>query len=726
MSSRQRRFRPSRWLPIFALLGAIGGSYFASVLAPGFLRPDPVDLEHWTVIFSSVDSEAVRHPSLGEGTRREGGTLVLGVRAGSSPDRMLPKDSRALAGLEVALDSNSGPLSLFFSQNVDSTVRPFRIVLEANGDVKDQSGRTVAQVSDRHFQFSVQEGQLHLASGEGSLSLGVIERSSVEMSAESGSEARIQAIRLIDSTGSTFLESKATRELVPSALAAGAVSGALIASALVLGLTLSPSTWLTALVFLLPLGLVLGLESGSWTRAQNALFLSRTSPSTLARFALFLAHLPLLAWGLLHADLLAVARRARRPSQAIWIASLVATGAMATHQGPDPAWFWASVGMGFHLAWWRFSVRLHLPGFQWWLRDLPALALTAGLGWGLGLLPAVAWRLLVLCANLSLLRSKGPGMAASVAFLLLVLLPASTEIALRSTWIGTAWSAERLAQLSESSDATGDNWQNPSPFWQDKCTVPPGGEETRILYAGGSSAGGAYQFKQEPEVFFPARLHAHLCQTLAPGQSLSSLSVAQGNRNSFTISRSIEALLASARPDLVVLYLGVNELTANHPLTRKEMETRTQDSPEVLRGLSGLGASSRLITGAALLLRSQTQTAQVDTLVTEVPLNDFLENLQAIIDASSAHGARVLFVPEYTSQSKAPGLRAYEEAQATLARAQDGVEFFDLRPSLSEGQDSELLLDHNHMSRLGHQRVEELLLPVLSTWLPQATASHTD
>jgi lysophospholipase L1-like esterase len=307
----------------------------------------------------------------------------------------------------------------------------------------------------------------------------------------------------------------------------------------------------------------------------------------------------------------------------------------------------------------------------------------------------------------------------------LILLPVTTELALRSSWLGFAWQADRLAQRAEGEDAR-DDWRSPSPFWRDRCTTSADATETRILYAGGSSLGGAYQFNEEPEVFFPARLHARLCEALAPKQALLSISVAQGNRNSFTISRSIGTLLASTRPDLVVLYLGVNERTANHPWTRKEMEALSQDAPEALRGLAGLAASSRFVTGAALLLRSRRQSQETGALVAEVPLADFVDNLEAIVAASADQGAEVLLVPEYTSAVRRAEMLPYEEAQADLAQAHENVSLFHLRPALGEGQDSEWLLDHNHMSRAGHQRVEALLFPHLATLLPGATASDPD
>jgi lysophospholipase L1-like esterase len=95
-----------------------------------------------------------------------------------------------------------------------------------------------------------------------------------------------------------------------------------------------------------------------------------------------------------------------------------------------------------------------------------------------------------------------------------------------------------------------------------------------------------------------------------------------------------------------------------------------------------------------------------------VPTDDFQSNLDLIIQRSLAQGAQVLLVPEFTSTSKAAPLLPYQRIMSALAE-REGVQFYATREALSLHSEPDLLLDHNHMSKQGHQLLAELLLPTL-------------
>jgi hypothetical protein len=69
-------------------------------------------------------------------------------------------------------------------------------------------------------------------------------------------------------------------------------------------------------------------------------------------------------------------------------------------------------------------------------------------------------------------------------------------------------------------------------------------------------------------------------------------------------------------------------------------------------------------------------------------------------------------IPEYTAPFVANQLRPYWEMEARLARELPHVHFVDLYASLS-GSPEELLVDRNHLSRIGSTAVAELLMTAL-------------
>jgi lysophospholipase L1-like esterase len=233
-----------------------------------------------------------------------------------------------------------------------------------------------------------------------------------------------------------------------------------------------------------------------------------------------------------------------------------------------------------------------------------------------------------------------------------------------------------------------------------------------VIYVGGSSTGGAYQFVGEPDAFFPALVHRQLCGALPAGMGLRSTNFGDGGRDSFTIRRSLDKLLDRAPARLIVAYIGVNDLLgSNNTRTRKEREADLDRRSEAASHLAGWGARSRIITGVGLLLHPPQDLDRPP--VADVPLPDAEENLRLIAAEAARRGARLLLLTELVSGELTSQLAPYAALEARIAAELDGVEYFDLLGAIGDVPDSELLVDRNHLSRAGSARVAAALAPVV-------------
>ena len=69
---------------------------------------------------------------------------------------------------------------------------------------------------------------------------------------------------------------------------------------------------------------------------------------------------------------------------------------------------------------------------------------------------------------------------------------------LRSTYVDRVWSPDGLKVQYRADD----NVTTLPLTWKGICGTPPTSSDYTIVISGGSSTGGAYQFKDEPQAFF--------------------------------------------------------------------------------------------------------------------------------------------------------------------------------------------------------------------------------
>ncbi len=677
-----------------ALLGGVLGGLLGGVLGgtqgASYVLPDAVDSARWNMVTPGRD-ENVQTQEQGRGAQVVGGALVLTPHVFLRADHLVPRDIRSLGAVHVELAADSGPLRLILRSGSVSV--PFAL------------GVGAWRVSPGPWH--AHEGPYDLRMEAGSVWVdGVVAASlaspTIELSAEE-EQVRVTLLRLTDADGSTILEED------PAAAWSGrapVVPGAALGAVLGIALGLAGTSLPGALVLAVAPIAVGFVSHRTWLALLERLYLVRLTTWDLARLALVLALLPAVVRVVAGLGLAVPERTeggaSRIPRGLLWGVVVTLAAVPASRHLEGIGWALLPIGVLTLLTPLAFARAASLDPIALLPRDAAALLVPALLGWGSGLFVTVALRFGWLAAGAGTLVRRAPRAAADALFVTALALIPAAELAARSTWLDTAWDAYRLEGSQR--------WRTPAPFWEAGCGAPQ--ERRVVLFAGGSSTGGAYQFLGHPDRFFPGRVHALLCDQ---GVALRTTNFGDGGRDSFTISRSIDWLLAKERPDLVVLYLGVNDLlTHDSPRTRSQREAEEASRAATVRGLAALAARSRLLTAVGLLLRPAGD--KTNTFVAAVPLPDAEANLRRVAAAVKASGAHLLLLTEYSQEDTARRIAPYGTMQAGLAAELPGVAFVDVAAGLAPFIGETLLLDRNHLSFAGSDRLAEVLAPEVARY----------
>ena len=689
-----------------ALAGALLGAALAVLGARRFEAPSALSPDRWRIVSPTLD-ETVRDPLLGRGAQVIEGELVIRHRAFGAADVLVPRMSGAPARVALALGERGGPVTLVLATSDQASRRLLRL---GRSTWRMDPGGMGAEGATGGGPWVVESGPdgTSLVLDTGPVRLSAAPLAGVELTI-GDAEARVDAIRIEDADGrvvfSDDFEGGGGGGGVPLA---GAALGA--AAGLAFGVAAARRAAAFAVVLAaLPLGLVL-LPETSWLAWVEQLYLARTPYWDLARGAVLASALPLLMLGLLQSGLLAPrdagrGRAGGRSAGAAWLVVGVGVAAAASRGLSGPGWVLGMGGAALLVAPLGLARRAGWDPVRLLLVDLLGLGLLAGLGWQAGLGALLVWRLLWLVASAGSLVQRAPGLGANALLAAAIALPFAAELALRSTYLGEGWSSARLSgeKASES------DWREAMPYWRGVCGPAEAGTVVSIAWAGGSSTGGAYQFHNEPTAFFPAQAHAALCASLDPGTALRSTNFGDGGRDTHTIARTIDRILASSQPDVLVLYVGVNDiLTQDFPLTRAQREARLARWTDAT-SLVGLAARSRLITGLGLLTRSH--GGGDAAAVSEVPLPEAEANLRTIAEAAGAQGVQVLLLTEQVRADFSGALTGYSQLLHAVAADHAHVTWFDLEAELRSMDPGRLMVDRNHLSREGGARVGRILAP---------------
>jgi lysophospholipase L1-like esterase len=344
----------------------------------------------------------------------------------------------------------------------------------------------------------------------------------------------------------------------------------------------------------------------------------------------------------------------------------------------------------------------------WWLIDSGAWFILVLLGPDQGAILLVCWRLVGVLGTTGLWLHTNPRVAVLMLLMATMSVPVAVEAWMRTTSLNESWQMGRLS--GERPNEKG--WDSPVSGWTGRCGDEDAARTISVVVAGGSSVGGAYQFGGEPEAFFTAKAHEELCRELPAGVRLTTHNFGDGDRNTYTISRTIDAHLESA--DILVMYVGVNDVfTTQNTMTRKEREERASGIQSSSNWLPQWVRESRLAVGLSLWFRARPDLNAAQ--VADVPLSDAKENHRMIIDAARHQGDRVVLLTEHVSEAQRSRLYSYAQMQRAM-RTED-VRWVDASRAFLDMVDKDSLVDSNHLSRAGNARLGEFLADQIEDWV---------
>ena len=298
------------------------------------------------------------------------------------------------------------------------------------------------------------------------------------------------------------------------------------------------------------------------------------------------------------------------------------------------------------------------------------------------------------------------------------LLGLTAEGAARQTYLDTAWAGAPVGRFRshdqlgwQKADKEFDyilNKQRPTKYPLDSFPVAfsgvkPAGAK-RIVCLGGSSTGGAFQM-DNLDSFFPAELQRSL-DGLAGAGRYEVLNQGVGGWNTFHIRLYLELIMDRLKPDILVLYVGHNDIMTRSNETYREYWGRYRMQHSSLKSVMETLDGSRLFVGYRSLLKSLHGGSKGGT-VSSVPLPDAQDNLERIIALARRSKASVVLLSEAIN-TQAQTLIPYRKMQAELAR-QHGQHYLDTNGLFWKLRQEDLFLDHNHLTSRGHQRLAELL-----------------
>jgi hypothetical protein len=685
-------------------MGAFVGRVLAHQFGGPFAMPHRPDPQQWRVISPGLE-EGIGRSGAGRVTHVIDGALSIATHVFFRPDMVIPQINGEANSIDVELAADSGTLLIQVGQPPVQAIqlRPGAFRASVSG------ANWTPAPSIRTFRLQGEDGRLILLAGAQRVDVGTFRSGRLELSSEDD-WARITRIAVQDLTGENvfsadFRNHGPSRTFLDNATVLGALFGLL----LVWGMT--PLSWGAAastLCSVAPIFLVMVLPRDLWLQGVERLYLSRMPPSDLALFSLAMASVPLFVLALTKlVRFMAQQAVNRSPFLGGWLWLSLAVGASGStatlHGGSVLAWsvVWVCMGTGA-----LDAVRRAPP--IWWLIDSFAWVLLVFLGPDQGAIVLVGWRLIGVLGTTGLWLKTSPRVAVFMLVVATLSLPVAAESWMRSTSLNDSWQRGRLS--GERPNEKG--WETPVSGWTGRCGEDNAPRAVSVVVAGGSSVGGAYQFGGEPQAFFTAKAHEALCRDLPADVRLTTHNFGDGDRNTYTISRTIDAHLESA--DILVMYVGVNDVfTTQNTMTRKEREERASGVQESSEWLPQWVRESRLAVGLSLWFRPRPDLKASQ--VADVPLADAKDNHQMISDAAQRQGDRVMLLTEYVSSAQRNRLFSYAQMQQSMG-AKD-VQWADASAAFVNMDDKDALVDSNHLSREGNVRLGDFLAVQIKDWV---------
>ncbi len=221
----------------------------------------------------------------------------------------------------------------------------------------------------------------------------------------------------------------------------------------------------------------------------------------------------------------------------------------------------------------------------------------------------------------------------------------------------------------------------------------------RIVCTGGSSTGGAYQ-NDDLDTFYPARLERVLDDA---GHDAEVLNQGVGGWNSFHVRLYLGEFIHRLGPDVLTVYVGMNDLNTLGGWTYTEYWQTYQRSGGAVPVVRQWLNRSRLYVAFKSLLLLRGGSGQVPA----VPVEDARDNLGAICDLAAEQGTEVVLVSEAIRPPPAMYDR-YLSMMQEVSQAH-GAHYLDAAGHLEARGFEDLFLDQNHLTDRGHEVLADLL-----------------
>ncbi|MEC7987055.1 MAG: GDSL-type esterase/lipase family protein [Myxococcota bacterium] len=718
---RKKDKSPSAYILLISLsilwmgLSTIGAYWYSSQTGSHFIPPGTLSTDTWESRSTDVKANSQKRTT-GSGVQIIDDALQINRYTTISP-----KAQTRTSEVEVILDSTSDPIQL---QLVDGYRSNF-LELGFTHFRSQSDGDWLPCHCDGFYRVSMQRKEIWLLHGEkrSMIASGSFDR--FRIAVESGNGA-LNSIRAWDANNLLFIEEDFRNATVPDRMRnIGALMGFALGAFAILALwkgRLLASIFLYIPAMYVPPAWVAAQTHAKWNLWIEKLYLTQTTAWQLATIALWCALLPavMLFVGHLGLGLRSLSSKPQNRVPIIISWSILATLTMLL-SNREAGLHWGIIfqiiflSLPHWLAW-----RSKIPTKGWLLRDTPSFVALGIFGWGIGLLIATLWRLTLIVSSVSLLKDSHSRPTADSLFILLLLLPVGIELSIRDTYLNTAWHVDTLSAKYNSKD--------PSEYlvamWSASCGKRSGKKPNITVFIGGSSTGGDYQFRQTPHLFFAGQSHSLLCDRLPKGQRLVTQNFGRGAMDTHIIAHSMDTLYHTSQADLIVMYVGNNDLlTKKSPLSKKQLRNQSEHWKSQLTGIQHYTAKTRLVIGSSLLFR---QLQPQEQLAVSVPLPDAKENFEQIAQKAKEHNTKILLLTEYINPSLfqrrgqsgvkeiQENFQEYTEIQRQIAQENENVYYFDIWSALSPYAHEDLFIDNNHLNMQGNRRVAQVLEPIIA------------
>ena len=650
-------------------------------------------------------------------SQEESSLPVAQIYAGTlriNPFGILTSPSKAdLSDVQLQLASKSDPLHIQIqngNQKASLDISPNTYQIQNNGDWLPYDG--FFRIYEKNQQTWMQAGNQHKRIASHPIGL-------MELSSKIGT-AHILQVQVLDKDYGILYKENFSEQQGEGFQFLGYGIGGITGLLLFLFILRhsSPINIVFASLFLYPSILwVFSVTPDEWSLLIQKLYLTKTKTWNLAKYALFASLLP--TFMVFATILSAKPKNQTNPilsPKHSWFGygffSLLIL--YLSNIGQPAGWFllWEFVFLMLPL--WLF----HSKGINRYLvfNEIPTVVLIVFGGWGSGFFIATLWRLMVLLSSVSFFKENKMNRALDCIALTLIFIPVSLETTIRTTYLNKAWDVDTLSAKY--------NLEDPSEYlismYNESCGNK--GKKRNIVFIGGSSTGGVFQFRQTPHLFFAGQSHIKLCTQLGMKFSLNTKNYGRAAMDTHVIAKSFDSLLHTTKADLVVMYVGNNDLlTRKSPLSKKQLQQRMDHWQSQISGIKSFTSSSRVIIGSSLVFRQLDQNTKM---VVSVPTYDAKENFETIAKIASEHNTHVLLLTEFINPSIIQPVgknsdeidintvfEEYANIQEEVARKHSHIHFLDTWTRLTPFVQEDLFIDSNHLNMQGNKRVADVITP---------------